>query len=55
LLDKIPGQSVKEIANELGLNRTYVSGYLQALEDKGFVTSRQVGPARVYHRTVEKK
>lgn len=55
LLGKVPGQSVKELADKLGDNRTAVSGYLRALEDLGYVTSRRVGPAKVYHnaRTVE--
>lgn len=48
-LDEIPGQPVKEVAEKLGNNRTAVSGYLQALEDLGYVTSRKVGPAKVYY------
>jgi len=35
LLDGTPGQPVKELATELGVNRTYLAGYLQALEDMG--------------------
>ena len=49
LLEEIPGQSVKELANKLNENRTFISGYLKALEDLGYVTSRPVGPARVYY------
>ncbi len=49
LLDEVPGQSVKELAAKLGENRTLVSGYLRALEDLGYVTSRPIGPARVYY------
>lgn len=33
LLEKDPGQSVKEMANQLEVNRTFLSGYLRALED----------------------
>jgi predicted transcriptional regulator len=49
LLEEIPGQSVRELAQKLEANRSMMSGYLQALEDLGYVTSRQVGPARVYY------
>lgn len=49
LLEEVPGQSVKELAAKLNENRTFISGYLKALEDLGYVTSRPVGPARVYY------
>jgi hypothetical protein len=49
LLDKVPGQSVKEIATKLGVNRTFLAGYLQSMEESGYVSSREVGPARVYY------
>ena len=49
LLEDVPGQSVKELATKLRDNRTAVSGYLQALEDLGYLTSRKVGPARMYY------
>ena len=49
LLDEVPGQSVKELATKLNENRTFISGYLKALEDLGYVTSRPIGPARVYY------
>lgn len=50
LLEEVPGQSVKELAAKLGENRTFISGYLKALEDLGHVTSRPIGPARVYYK-----
>jgi len=31
LLDENPGQSVKELARQLNVNRSFVAGYLQAL------------------------
>lgn len=34
---------------KFGINRTFLAGYLQALEDMNIVTSREVGPARVYY------
>jgi predicted transcriptional regulator len=49
LLGEVPGQSVKELAGKLGVNRTFLAGYLQAMQDDGLVSSRKVGPARVYY------
>ena len=48
-LEETPGQSVRELAERLERNRVAVAGYLQALEDLGYVTSRKIGPARVFH------
>lgn len=48
LLEKDPGQSVKEMANQLEVNRTFLSGYLKALEDQGYIKSKKIGPAKVY-------
>ena len=48
LLEEDPGQSVKEMANQLEVNRTFLSGYLRALEDQGYVKSKKIGPAKVY-------
>jgi len=48
LLNAQPGQSVKEIAKQMDVNRTFLSGYLSALEEQGYVRSRKIGPARVY-------
>lgn len=48
-LEKMPGQSVKELAEKMGVNRNLLAGYLQALEELGYVTSRKIGPARVYN------
>ena len=48
LLEEDPGQSVKEMANQLEVNRTFLSGYLKALEDQGHVKSKKIGPAKVY-------
>lgn len=48
LLRKDPGISIKEMATELHLNRTFVAGYLQALEDLGRVRSKMIGPAKTY-------
>ena len=49
LLNEIPGQSVKELSAKLGDDRNVVAGYLRALEDLGLVSSRRVGPARMYY------
>ena len=50
LLEEDPGQSVKEIANQLDVNRTFLSGYLKALEDQGYIKSKRIGPAKVYFK-----
>jgi len=50
LLEEDPGQSVKEMANQLNVNRTFLSGYLKALEDQGYVKSKKIGPAKVYFK-----
>jgi predicted transcriptional regulator len=50
LLENSPGQTIKELATQLAVNRTFLSGYLRALEDQGFVKSKEVGPARVYFK-----
>jgi predicted transcriptional regulator len=48
LLEEDPGQSVKELAEQLEVNRTFLSGYLKALADQGFIKSKKIGPAKVY-------
>ena len=48
LLDKNPGQAVKELAQQLKINRTFLAGYLKAMEAQGSVRSKKIGPARVY-------
>jgi len=52
-LEETPGQSVKELAIKLKVNRTFLSGYLRALEEDGKLESRKIGPAKVYY--VKKK
>lgn len=54
LLRDDPGQSVKEMANHLEVNRTFLSGYLKALEDQGYIKLRRIGPARVYFHNASK-
>jgi predicted transcriptional regulator len=48
LLSKTPGLSVKEIAEASEVNRQFMAGFLLAMEEKGDVYSRKVGPARIY-------
>lgn len=50
-LSQRPGQSVKELATALKVNRQFLSGYLTALEETNVVNSRRVGPARIYFKT----
>jgi predicted transcriptional regulator len=48
LLENDPGQAVKNLAKKLGVNRTFLAGYLKALENQGYVKSKRIGPAKVY-------
>lgn len=48
LLEKDPGQTVKQLAEQLKVNRTFLAGYLKALENQGYVRSKRIGPAKVY-------
>jgi len=48
LLERDPGKAVKELAQELKVNRTFLSGYLEAMEDQGYLKSKKIGPAKVY-------
>jgi len=50
LLQENPGQPVKELAEKLGVNRTFLAGYLKALEDQGYVKLKRIGPAKVYFK-----
>jgi predicted transcriptional regulator len=50
LLEKDPGQTVKQLAQQLGVNRTFLAGYLKALENQGYVKSKRIGPAKVYFK-----
>jgi len=49
LLERDPGQTVKQLAEQLDLNRTFLAGYLKALENQGYVKSKRIGPAKVYY------
>jgi predicted transcriptional regulator len=48
LLEKDPGQPIQKLASELKINRTFLAGYLNALENQGYVKSKRIGPAKVY-------
>ena len=48
LLREDPGRMVKDLAKQLKVNRTFLAGYLEALEDQGRVRSKKIGPAKVY-------
>jgi len=48
LLENDPGQTVKDLAKKLSVNRTFLAGYLEALENQGYVRSKRIGPAKVY-------
>jgi predicted transcriptional regulator len=55
LLDEDPGQTVKGLAKQLKVNRTFLAGYLEALEDQGCVRSKKIGPAKVYFNKKPRK
>jgi predicted transcriptional regulator len=48
LLENDPGQPVKDLAKKLGLNRTFLAGYLKALENQDYIKLKKIGPAKVY-------
>lgn len=48
LLEKDPGQTIKQLAEKLDINRTFLAGYLKALENQGYVKSKKIGPAKIY-------
>jgi len=49
ILSKEPGLSVKELSERLNTNRQFMAGVLRVLEERGEVSYRQVGPARIYY------
>ena len=49
ILAEEPGLSVKELAERLKTNRQFMAGVLKVLEERGEVSYRQVGPARIYY------
>jgi len=48
LLERDPGQTIKELAKQLKVNRSFLAGYLKGLEEEGHVKSKRIGPAKVY-------
>lgn len=48
VLAKEPGQTIKDLAKRLEVNRQFMAGYLAAMEERGEIVSRRVGPARIY-------
>jgi predicted transcriptional regulator len=53
LLERDPGQQIQQLAKELKVNRTFLSGYLKALENEEKIKLKRIGPAKVYF-SVEK-
>jgi len=49
ILARDPGLSVKELSERLSTNRQFMAGILKVLEERGEVSHRQVGPARIYY------
>ena len=40
--------TISALAKKLKVNRIYLAGYLQALEDNGELESKNIGSAKVY-------
>lgn len=40
--------TISALAKKLKVNRIYLSGYLQALEDNGELESKSIGVAKIY-------
>ena len=55
LLDDNSEQTIKDLAKKLKVNRSFLAGYLKALEDQGLVRSKKIGPAKVYFNKKEDK
>lgn len=53
-LAKEPGLTIKDLADRLAINRQFMAGYLAALQERGEISCRKVGPARIYFNLVEK-
>ncbi|MEM2144702.1 MAG: HTH domain-containing protein [Candidatus Jordarchaeaceae archaeon] len=47
LLGNDTRQPGKNLANKLGVNRTFLASYLKALESQGYVKSKKIGLANV--------
>jgi hypothetical protein len=48
LLENDPGQSLKDLTRKIDLNRAFLIGYLEALENQGRVKSKRTRLAEVY-------
>jgi len=55
ILSETPGLTIKEIAKASKVSRQFMAGFLKALEEKGDVYSRKVGPAKIYFNNEVKK
>jgi len=42
LLEQDFGQTVKQLTEQLDVNRTFLAGYLKALENQGYVKSKNI-------------
>lgn len=47
-LAKEPGLTVKDLAGRADVNRQFMAGFLAALEERGEISCRTVGPAGIY-------
>ena len=47
LLEDDPWQPIKNLVKKLGVNGTFLPGYLEALENQGYVKSERIGLIKV--------
>lgn len=40
--------TISDLSKKLKINRIFLAGYLQALEESGEITSKKIGVAKVY-------
>jgi len=50
-----PGLTVKDLAARVGVNRQFMAGFLAALEERGEISCRKVGPARIYFKVNDER
>lgn len=51
-IEQEPGLTIKDLADRLEVNRQFMAGFLAALEERGEISCRKVGPARIYFSAV---
>lgn len=55
ILDDSPGISVKDMSKKLHINRHFTAGFLSAMEEKGELIYKKIGPAKIYFNNKTKE